>query len=161
MIGAIVRASTPSLCPSIVHRRFHANGRLASYAQSNRIILVASRYQLQVRHGRSVTGQIPGNAGARAMAIVPRLPEFHVAVIFEVGTAGARQCGWRSSICICIGLSRHRRPYGIRHQIPRLLRRELSRSAAARLSHSCRYAIGRSTTRPSFRRAPPSASKRP
>src|ERR1700722_9610546 len=92
MSGAIVRGIDPVLegrVSSIGDAM--REGKLSDLApQSNRIILGRMlAYQLQVGVGDLVTVMIPGNAAASAGggvdALVPRLRDFHVAGIFEVG----------------------------------------------------------------------------
>ena len=91
MSGAIVRGIDPQLegrVSSIGDAM--REGKLSDLTpQSNRIILGRMlAYQLQVGVGDQVTVMIPGasaSAGGANDAIVPRLRDFHVVGIFEVG----------------------------------------------------------------------------
>src|SRR6185437_1576443 len=93
MSGAIVRGVDPTLDPSVSSiADAMREGKLSDLTPgSNRIILGRMlAYQLQVGVGDLVTVMIPGNAasagGAGASdAIVPRLRDFEVSGIFEVG----------------------------------------------------------------------------
>ena len=91
MSGAIVRGIDPALEPAVSSiGDAMREGKLSDLTPgSNRIILGRMlAYQLQVGVGDSVTVMIPGNANSaagRSDAIVPRLQDFHVAGIFEVG----------------------------------------------------------------------------
>ncbi len=93
MSGAIVRGVDPTLDASVSSiADAMREGKLSDLAPgSNRIILGRMlAYQLQVGVGDLVTVMIPGNAasagGAGASdAIVPRLRDFEVSGIFEVG----------------------------------------------------------------------------
>ncbi len=91
MSGAIVRGIDPKL-ESQVSSIADAmrEGRLADLEPgTNRIVLGRMlAYQLQVGVGDDVTVMIPGNAasaGGSSDALVPRLRDFHVSGIFEVG----------------------------------------------------------------------------
>ena len=87
MSGAIVRGIDPALEPGVssIADAMRA-GRLADLVPGlNRIILGRMlAYQLQVGVGDSVTIMIPGRA-AKGGALVPRLQDFEVVGIFEVG----------------------------------------------------------------------------
>src|SRR6266404_6116341 len=88
MSGAIVRGIDPGLEAQVSSiGDAMREGRLSDLTpNSNRIILGRMlAYQLQVGMGDQVTVMIPGNAGGASDAIVPRLRDFHVAGIFEVG----------------------------------------------------------------------------
>ena len=90
MSGAIVRGIDPALEPAVSSiGDAMREGKLSDLTPgSNRIILGRMlAYQLQVGVGDSVTVMIPGNAASAGGgdAIVPRLQDFHVAGIFEVG----------------------------------------------------------------------------
>jgi lipoprotein-releasing system permease protein len=92
-------------------------------------------YQLQVGMGDQVTVMIPGNAGGASDAIVPRLRDFHVAGIFEVGLQE------HDSVLALVNLQDAEAfrgidgPTGIRLKFHDVLKApELARSAAARLS---------------------------
>ncbi len=91
MSGAIVRGIDPALEPQVsAIGDAMREGKLSDLEPgSNRIILGRMlAYQLQVGVGDSVTVMIPGNAAStagRSDAIVPRLQDFQVAGIFEVG----------------------------------------------------------------------------
>jgi lipoprotein-releasing system permease protein len=141
MSGAIVRGIDPAL-----------EGRVSSIADamregklsdlqpgSNRIILGRMlAYQLQVAVGDQVTVMIPGNAAAAAgtsAAIVPRLRDFHVVGIFEVGLQE------HDSVLALVNLEDAGAlrgldgPSGIRLKFDDVLNApELARSAAARLA---------------------------
>ncbi len=91
MSGAVVRGIDPTLetqVSSIADAM--REGKLSDLEPgSNRIVLGRMlAYQLQVGMGDQVTVMIPGtpaSAAGGAGALVPRLREFHVAGIFEVG----------------------------------------------------------------------------
>src|SRR5271170_5023782 len=87
MSGAIVRGIDPASETQVSSiGDAMREGKLADLTPgSNRIVLGRMlAYQLQVGMGDSVTIMIPGNAGGND-AIVPRLRDFTVAGIFEVG----------------------------------------------------------------------------
>jgi lipoprotein-releasing system permease protein len=141
MSGAIVRGIDPAL-----------EGRVSSIADAmregtlsdlqpglNRIVLGRMlAYQLQVGMGDSVTVMIPGNAASAAGAsdaIVPRLRDFQVAGIFEVGLQE------HDSVLALVNLEDAEAlrgldgPSGIRLKFDDVLKApELARSAAARLA---------------------------
>ncbi|MHB8477894.1 MAG: lipoprotein-releasing ABC transporter permease subunit [Steroidobacteraceae bacterium] len=91
MSGAIVRGVDPQLEPQVSSiADAMREGKLSDLEPgADRIILGRMlAYQLQVGVGDLVTVMIPGNAAASAGggdALVPRLRDFHVAGIFEVG----------------------------------------------------------------------------
>jgi lipoprotein-releasing system permease protein len=90
MSGAIVRGIDPSLEPEVSSiGESMREGKLADLTPgSNRIILGRMlAYQLQVGVGDAVTVMIPsgGAHGAGGGELVPRLQDFEVAGIFEVG----------------------------------------------------------------------------
>ena len=86
MSGAIVRGIDPKLEPQVTSiAEAMREGKLGDLAPgSNGIILGRMlAYQLQVGVGDTVTVMVPGTS--RSDAIVPRLRDFHVVGIFEVG----------------------------------------------------------------------------
>src|ERR1700730_13813771 len=91
MSGAIVRGIDPEWEPKVSSiADAMREGKLTDLKPGlNRIILGRMlAYQLQVGVGDEVTVMIPGNVGSAAGtsdAIVPRLRDFHVAGIFEIG----------------------------------------------------------------------------
>jgi lipoprotein-releasing system permease protein len=141
MSGAIVRGIDPTLeaqVSSIADAM--REGKLSDLEPgSNRIILGRMlAYQLQVGVGDLVTVMIPGNAAGStggADALVPRLRDFHVAGIFEVGLQE------HDSVLALVdlqdaedfrGLSG---PTGIRLKFSDVLKApQLARTAAARLA---------------------------
>lgn len=91
MSGAVVRGIDPALEPSVssIAESMH-DGKLADLQPGlDRIVLGRMlAYQLQVGVGDSVTVMIPNggsHGGAQETNLVPRLQEFTVAGIFEVG----------------------------------------------------------------------------
>jgi lipoprotein-releasing system permease protein len=87
MSGAILRGIDPVLEPNVsTIADSMREGKLSDLKPSlNRIVLgQALAYQLQVGVGDSVTAMIPGNNDATGGG-VPRLQEFNVVGIFEVG----------------------------------------------------------------------------
>jgi len=141
MSGAIVRGIDPALEGRVSGiADAIREGKLSDLApQSNGIILGRMlAYQLQVGVGDQVTVMIPGNsahAGAGGSdAIVPRLRDFHVVGIFEVGLQE------HDSVLALINLQDAEAlrgldgPTGIRLKFDDVLKApELSRLAAARL----------------------------
>src|SRR3984957_12486836 len=137
MSGAIVRGIDPALegrVSSIGDAM--REGRLADLTPgSNRIILGRMlAYQLQVGVGDQVTVMIPGNAPGTSDAIVPRLQDFQVAGIFEVGLQE------HDSVLALVNLQDAESfrgldgPTGIRLKFQDVLRApQLARDAAARL----------------------------
>jgi len=138
MSGAIVRGIDPGLEAQVSSiGDAMREGRLSDLTpNSNRIILGRMlAYQLQVGMGDQVTVMIPGNAGGASDAIVPRLRDFHVAGIFEVGLQE------HDSVLALVNLQDAEAfrgidgPTGIRLKFYDVLKApELARSAAARLS---------------------------
>ncbi len=138
MSGAIVRGIDPGLEAQVSSiGDAMREGRLSDLTpNSNRIILGRMlAYQLQVGMGDQVTVMIPGNAGAASDAIVPRLRDFYVAGIFEVGLQE------HDSVLALVNLQDAEAfrgidgPTGIRLKFRDVLKApELARSAAARLS---------------------------
>ncbi|HEX3409385.1 MAG TPA: lipoprotein-releasing ABC transporter permease subunit [Candidatus Binataceae bacterium] len=141
MSGAIVRGIDPELegqVSSIADAM--REGKLSDLTpNSNRIILGRMlAYQLQVGMGDEVTVMIPGNAssaGAASDAIVPRLRDFQVAGIFEVGLQE------HDSVLALVNLEDAQAfrgldgPTGIRLKFSDVLKApELARDAAARLA---------------------------
>src|SRR5229473_550232 len=138
MSGAIVRGIDPGLEAQVSSiGDAMREGRLSDLTpNSNRIILGRMlAYQLQVGMGDQVTVMIPGNAGGASDAIVPRLRDFHVAGIFEVGLQE------HDSVLALVNLQDAEAfrgidgPTGIRLKFYDVLKApELARSAAARLA---------------------------
>ena len=141
MSGAIVRGIDPVLEAQVSSiGDAMREGRLSDLTpNSNRIILGRMlAYQLQVGMGDQVTVMIPGNAANAAGAhdaIVPRLRDFYVAGIFEVGLQE------HDSVLALVNLQDAEAfrgldgPTGIRLKFYDVLKApELARSAAARLS---------------------------
>jgi lipoprotein-releasing system permease protein len=88
MSGAIVRGIDPKLEAGVSSiAESMREGKLADLQPGmNRIILGRMlAYQLQVGVGDAVTVMIPGNVAGEGDAIVPRLQDFTVSGIFEVG----------------------------------------------------------------------------
>ncbi|MEP6886076.1 MAG: lipoprotein-releasing ABC transporter permease subunit [Gammaproteobacteria bacterium] len=141
MSGAIVRGIDPELEPEVSSvGDAMREGKLSDLTPgSNRIILGRMlAYQLQVGVGDSVTVMIPGNAASaagRSDAIVPRLRDFQVAGIFEVGLQE------HDSVLALVNLDDAEAfrglagPGGIRLKFSDVLKApELARAAAARLA---------------------------
>jgi lipoprotein-releasing system permease protein len=141
MSGAIVRGIDPGLEAQVSSiGDAMREGRLSDLTpDSNRIILGRMlAYQLQVGMGDQVTVMIPGNAANAAGAsdaIVPRLRDFYVAGIFEVGLQE------HDSVLALVNLQDAESlrgldgPTGIRLKFYDVLKApELARSAAARLA---------------------------
>ena len=109
MSGAIVRGIDPKLetrVSSIADAM--REGKLSDLEPNTNGIILGRMlaYQLQVGVGDSLTVMIPGNAasaGGTSDAIVPRLRDFHVVGIFEVGLQERRQ---GSSVLSSFALSR-------------------------------------------------------
>jgi lipoprotein-releasing system permease protein len=141
MSGAIVRGIDPAIEGQVssIADAMH-EGKLSDLTPgSNRIILGQMlAYQLQVGVGDHVTVMIPGNAASATGlddAIVPRLRDFEVAGIFEVGLQE------HDSVLALVNLEDAEAfrsldgPTGIRLKFSDVLKApELSRSAAARLA---------------------------
>lgn len=86
MSGAIVRGIDPKLEPQVTSiTEEMREGKLADLAPGTNGIILGRMlaYQLQVGVGDTVTVMIPGTSASDA--IVPRLRDFHVVGIFEVG----------------------------------------------------------------------------
>jgi lipoprotein-releasing system permease protein len=138
MSGAIVRGIDPLLegqVSSIADAM--REGKLSDLTPgSNRIILGRMlAYQLQLGMGDAVTVMIPGNAASGSDAIVPRLRDFTVAGIFEVGLQE------HDSVLALVNLEDAEAlrgidgPTGIRLKFDDVLKApQLARSAAARLA---------------------------
>jgi len=140
MSGAIVRGIDPALEGRVsAIADAMREGKLSDLTpQSNGIILGRMlAYQLQVGVGDSVTLMIPGNAASASGAsdaIVPRLRDFHVVGIFEVGLQE------HDSVLALVNLEDAEAfrgldgPTGIRLKFYDVLKApELARGAAARL----------------------------
>ncbi|HEY2634105.1 MAG TPA: lipoprotein-releasing ABC transporter permease subunit [Steroidobacteraceae bacterium] len=143
MSGAIVRGIDPELETQVSSiAESMREGKLSDLTpDSNRIILGRMlAYQLQVGVGDDVTVMIPGNAPSAtgaSDAIVPRLRDFHVAGIFEVGLQE------HDSVLALVNLKDAEAfrgvdgPSGIRLKFYDVLKApELARRAAARLNPS-------------------------
>jgi len=143
MSGAIVRGIDPGLEAQVSSiGDAMREGKLSDLTpNSNRIVLGRMlAYQLQVGVGDQVTVMIPGNAANAAGAsdaVVPRLRDFYVAGIFEVGLQE------HDSVLALVNLQDAEAfrgldgPTGIRLKFYDVLKApELARSAAARLSPS-------------------------
>jgi lipoprotein-releasing system permease protein len=139
MSGAIVRGIDPAIEGRVSGiADAIREGKLSDLVPgSNGIILGRMlAYQLQVGVGDAVTVMIPGNTGRGGSdAIVPRLREFHVVGIFEVGLQE------HDSVLALVNLEDAEAlrgldgPTGIRLKFDDVLRApELSRLAAARLA---------------------------
>src|SRR5258708_38611684 len=89
MSGDIVRGIGPELEAQVSSiGDGMREGRLSDLTPNSKRIILGSMlaYQLQVGMGDQVTVMIPGNAANGASdAIVPRLRDFYVAGVFEVG----------------------------------------------------------------------------
>ncbi len=137
MSGAIVRGVDPALEPKVSSiSETMREGKLADLKPgSNRIILGRMlAYQLQVGVGDTVTVMIPGSAG-NGGPMVPRLQEFVVSGIFEVGLQD------HDSVLALVDLQDAEAfrglagPTGIRLKFDDVLKApELARAAAKRLS---------------------------
>jgi lipoprotein-releasing system permease protein len=143
MSGAIVRGIDPTLEPQVSSiADSMREGKLSDLEPgTNRIILGRMlAYQLQVGVGDQVTVMIPGTAASAAGtsdAIVPRLRDYHVVGIFEVGLQE------HDSVLALVNLQDAEAfrgldgPTGIRLKFFDVLKApELARSAAARLGPS-------------------------
>jgi lipoprotein-releasing system permease protein len=138
MSGAIVRGIDPALEPrvtSIVDTL--REGKLSDLTPGSDGIILGRMlsYQLQAAVGDTVTVMIPGTAAAGGDAIVPRLRDFHVVGIFEVGLQE------HDSVLALINLQDAEAlrgldgPTGIRLKFYDVLKApELARIAAARLA---------------------------
>jgi lipoprotein-releasing system permease protein len=139
MSGAIIRGIDPMLEPQVSSiANALREGKLSDLEPgTNRIILGhALAYQLQVGLGDVVTVMIPGNASADGGgALVPRLRDFNVAGIFEVGLQE------HDSVLALVNLQDAESfrgldgPTGIRLKFYDVLKApQLARAAAARLA---------------------------
>ena len=140
MSGAIVRGIDPTLEGQVSSiGDAMREGKLSDLApQSNRIVLGRMlAYQLQVGVGDQVTVMIPGNtasASGSSDMIVPRLREFHVVGIFEVGLQEHDSVLALVNIEDAEALRGLDGPTGIRLRFADVLQApELARRAAARL----------------------------
>jgi lipoprotein-releasing system permease protein len=145
MSGAIVRGIDPNLEPQVSSiGEAMREGKLSDLEPgTNRIILGRMlAYQLQVGVGDQVTVMIPGNAASASGAsdaIVPRLRDFQVAGVFEVGLQE------HDSVLALVNLQDAEAlrgldgPTGIRLKFDDVLKApELARIAAARLAPGLR-----------------------
>jgi lipoprotein-releasing system permease protein len=137
MSGAIVRGIDPALEPQVTAiADTLREGKLSDLTPGSDGIILGRMlaYQLQVGVGDTVTVMIPGAAGG-SDAIVPRLRDFHVAGIFEVGLQE------HDSVLALVNLQDAEAlrgldgPTGIRLKFYDVLKApELARIAAARLA---------------------------
>jgi lipoprotein-releasing system permease protein len=142
MSGAIVRGIDPALEPQVTSiADTLREGKLGDLAPgSNGIILGRMlAYQLQVGVGDTVTVMIPGTGAGGGDAIVPRLRDFQVVGIFEVGLQE------HDSVLALVNLQDAEAlrgldgPTGIRLKFFDVLKApELARIAAARLAPGLR-----------------------
>jgi lipoprotein-releasing system permease protein len=142
MSGAIVRGIDPVLEPKVTSiADTLREGKLSDLTPgSNGVILGRMlAYQLQVGVGDTVTVMIPGAAAGGGDAIVPRLRDFQVVGIFEVGLQE------HDSVLALVNLQDAEAlrgldgPTGIRLKFDDVLRApELARIAAARLAPGLR-----------------------
>jgi lipoprotein-releasing system permease protein len=142
MSGAIVRGIDPTLEPQVTSiADTLREGKLSDLAPgSNGIILGRMlAYQLQVGVGDTVTVMTPGAAAGGGDAIVPRLRDFQVVGIFEVGLQE------HDSVLALVNLQDAEAlrgldgPTGIRLKFYDVLKApELARIAAARLAPGLR-----------------------
>jgi lipoprotein-releasing system permease protein len=137
MSGAIVRGIDPTLEPSVSSiADAMREGRLADLQPGmNRIILGRMlAYQLQVGAGDSVTVMIPGGA-AGGENFAPRLQEFQVVGIFEVGLQEHDSVLGLVNLSDAEALRGLSGPTGIRLKFDDVLKApDLSRAAAERLN---------------------------
>jgi|HubBroStandDraft_1064217.scaffolds.fasta_scaffold00509_9 lipoprotein-releasing system permease protein len=146
MSGAIVRGIDPELEGRVSSiGEAMREGKLSDLTpKSNRIILGRMlAYQLQVAVGDQVTVMIPGNAasasGGTTDAIVPRLRDFQVAGIFEVGLQEHDSVLALVNLEDAEALRGLEGPTGIRLKFRDVLKApELARAAAARLAPGLR-----------------------
>jgi lipoprotein-releasing system permease protein len=137
MSGAIVRGIDPALEPQVTSiTDTLREGKLSDLAPGSDGIILGRMlaYQLQVGVGDTVTVMIPGTASG-GDAIVPRLRDFHVVGIFEVGLQE------HDSVLALVNLQDAEAlrgldgPTGIRLKFYDVLKApELARIAAARLA---------------------------
>jgi lipoprotein-releasing system permease protein len=136
MSGAIVRGIDPDLEPSVSSiAESMREGKLSDLlAGTNRVVLGRMlAYELQVGVGDSVTVMIPGR-GANGSDIVPRLREFQVVGIFEVGLQEHDAVLALVNLQDAIGLREARGPAGLRLRFDDVLNApRLARDAAAGL----------------------------
>ncbi len=143
MSGAIVRGIDPKMEPEVTSiADAMREGKLSDLAPGSDGIVLGRMlaYQLQVGMGDTVTVMIPGTAASAAAggagdAIVPRLRDFHVVGIFEVGLQE------HDSVLALVNLQDAEAfrgldgPTGIRLKFDDVLKApELARAAAARLA---------------------------
>jgi lipoprotein-releasing system permease protein len=137
MSGAIVRGVDPALEPQVSSiSDAMREGKLSDLKPgSNRIILGRMlAYQLQVGVGDTVTVMIPGGA-SNGGPMVPRLQEFDVSGIFEVGLQDHDSVLALVNFQDAAAFRGLKGPTGIRLKFDDVLKApELARAAAARLS---------------------------
>jgi lipoprotein-releasing system permease protein len=142
MSGAIVRGIDPQLEPQVSSiADAMREGKLSDLEPgTNRIILGRMlAYQLQVGVGDEVTVMIPGNAAASAVgggdALVPRMRDFYVAGVFEVGLQEHDSVLALVNLQDAEGFRGLDGPTGIRLKFYDVLKApQLARDAAARLA---------------------------
>ena len=138
MSGAIIRGIEPALeerVSSIADAM--REGKLSDLQPGmNRIVLGRMlAYQLQAGVGDDITVMIPGNAAGNTDAIVPRLRDFHVVGIFEVGLQEHDSVLGLINLQDAEALRAIGGPTGIRLKFRDVLQApELARDAAARLA---------------------------
>src|SRR6202167_5709208 len=142
MSGAIVRGIDPAVEPRVTSiEDTLREGKLSDLTPGSDGIILGRMlaYQLQVAVGDTVTVMIPGTAAAGGDAIVPRLRDFHVVGIFEVGLQE------HDSVLALINLQDAEAlrgldgPTGIRLKFYDVLKApQLARAAAARLAPGLR-----------------------
>jgi lipoprotein-releasing system permease protein len=136
MSGAVVRGIDPDLEPSVSSiAESMREGKLSDLiAGTHRVVLGRMlAYELQVGVGDSVTAMIPGR-GANGSDIVPRLREFQVVGIFEVGLQEHDAVLALVNLQDAIGLRDARGPAGLRLRFDDVLNApHLAREAAAGL----------------------------
>jgi lipoprotein-releasing system permease protein len=137
MSGAIVRGIDPDLEPGVSSiSDAMREGKLADLKPGlNRIILGRMlAYQLQVGVGDSVVVMIPGTGAGATGAFTPRLQEFDVVGIFEVGLQEHDSVLALVNLTDAQALRSMQGPSGIRLKFDDVLRAPaLARIAAARL----------------------------
>jgi lipoprotein-releasing system permease protein len=145
MSGAIVRGIDPQLESNVSSiAEAMREGKLGDLQPgSNRIVLGRMlAYQLQAGVGDEVTVMIPGNAtsaSGRSDAIVPRLLDFHVVGIFEVGLQEHDSVLALVNLQDAEALRGLSGPTGIRLKFTDVLQApELARGAAAKLAPGLR-----------------------
>ena len=136
MSGAVVRGIDPDLEPGVSSiADSMREGKLGDLvAGSNRVVLGRMlAYELQVGMGDTVTAMIPGR-GANGVDIVPRLREFQVAGIFEVGLQEHDAVLALVNLQDAMGLRDAAGPAGVRLRFDDVLNApRLARAAAATL----------------------------